>query len=407
MNDAPPTVDHPRPAHLVARAVVARLRFVVVLAVAFVVVGRWEQIRDGWDRLTRAARGVNPSANAVSPDTEYFCPMDPGVVSDWPGKCGACNMALVRRTKGDATPLPTGVVARMQLSPYRIQLAGIRTEPVDYRPLARELVLTGNVIDVTGSRCVIDADVFDRDLSLVKVGQNAEVKADGATPLAAHLREVKGDRARVEADDPAHALRTGARVVVTLREPVADAEPFRSLPSDPPALRKGEPRRVFVCPSHAEVVADKPGKCPIDARDDLEPRALLPNQRLGWWCPMHPMMTADRPGLACNECNGMPLVPRVVTYRPKGQVLAVPESAVVQTGARAVVFVERMPGMYDGVEVTLGPRCGDVYPVVSGLEPGQRVASAGALPARRRDAAQPEPGRRLLRRGQANGDDVG
>jgi hypothetical protein len=75
----------------------------------------------------------------------------------------------------------------------------------------------------------------------------------------------------------------------------------------------------------------------------------------------------------------MTLVPRAVTYRPAGQVLAVPESAVVDTGARAVVYVERMPGMFDGVEVVLGPRCGGYHAVASGLEPGDRVAAAGAF----------------------------
>ena len=35
--------------------------------------------------------------------------------------------------------------------------------------------------------------------------------------------------------------------------------------------------------------------------------------------------------------------------------------------------------MFDGVEVVLGPRCGDFYPVVRGLEVGQRVAFAGAF----------------------------
>lgn len=175
------------------------------------------------------------------------------------------------------------------------------------------------------------------------------------------------------------SLRTGSRVIVRARKPVADLEPFRSLPADPPPLRKDEPRTVYACPAHAEVLAEKPGKCPIDGKDGLEPRPLLANQRLGWWCPMHPGVTADRPGGQCKDCGGMTLVPRVVTYRPKGQVLAVPESAVVQTGSRSVVFVERMPGMFDGVEVVLGPRSGDLYPVVSGLEPGQRVASAGAF----------------------------
>ena len=69
----------------------------------------------------------------------------------------------------------------------------------------------------------------------------------------------------------------------------------------------------------------------------------------------------------------------MISYRPAGQVLAVPASAVVDAGLRKVVFVESMPGMFDGVEVVLGARCGDLYPVVRGLEAGQRVAIAGAF----------------------------
>src|SRR5262249_8824369 len=60
-------------------------------------------------------------------------------------------------------------------------------------------------------------------------------------------------------------------------------------------------------------------------------------------------------------------------------VLAVPESAVIDTGAKKVVFVEQMAGMYDAVEVRLGRRCGDFYPVLWGLEAGQKVVTAGAV----------------------------
>src|SRR5262249_37339940 len=77
--------------------------------------------------------------------TEYFCPMCPGVISDWPGKCPVCNMALVRRQRGAAVALPDGVVARMQLSPDRVQLAGVHTSPVAYRPLLPELRTPGLV----------------------------------------------------------------------------------------------------------------------------------------------------------------------------------------------------------------------------------------------------------------------
>jgi hypothetical protein len=94
---------------------------------------------------------------------------------------------------------------------------------------------------------------------------------------------------------------------------------------------------------------------------------------------MHPKVVADRAGASCDECGGMALIARVVTYAPRGEVLAVPERAVIDTGTRAVVYLERMPGVFDGVEVRLGPRCGAFYPVVEGLEAGQSVASAGAF----------------------------
>jgi hypothetical protein len=94
---------------------------------------------------------------------------------------------------------------------------------------------------------------------------------------------------------------------------------------------------------------------------------------------MHPEVTAEKPGAICRDCGGMALRPRVLAHAPAGQVLAVPQSAVIDSGDRRVVFVESMPGMYDAVEVVLGPRCGDFYPVVRGVEPGQRVVFAGAF----------------------------
>ena len=64
---------------------------------------------------------------------------------------------------------------------------------------------------------------------------------------------------------------------------------------------------------------------------------------------------------------------------PRGQVLSVPESAVVDTGTRKVVYVESEPGIYEGREVVLGSRSGDRFPVLEGLAPGEKVAAAGAF----------------------------
>jgi Cu(I)/Ag(I) efflux system membrane fusion protein len=61
-------------------------------------------------------------------------------------------------------------------------------------------------------------------------------------------------------------------------------------------------------------------------------------------------------------------------------VLHVPAEAVVMTGERNLVFVVQPDGMLAPREVTLGPRAGDRYQVLSGVAEGDRiVASANFL----------------------------
>jgi Cu(I)/Ag(I) efflux system membrane fusion protein len=57
--------------------------------------------------------------------------------------------------------------------------------------------------------------------------------------------------------------------------------------------------------------------------------------------------------------------------------LVIPASAPLITGKRAVVYVEKEPGLYYGTEVVLGPRAGEFYIVEEGLEEGQRVVTRG------------------------------
>jgi len=64
---------------------------------------------------------------------------------------------------------------------------------------------------------------------------------------------------------------------------------------------------------------------------------------------------------------------------PIGTVLAVPETAVVNTGKRSIVFVEMEPGMYEPVEVRLGRRAEGFYEVKGGLSEGQRVVVKGTF----------------------------
>src|SRR5262249_37694849 len=63
-------------------------------------------------------------------------------------KCPICAMPLSQRKKADKTgdeALPAGVVSRVQLTPYRVALAGVKTVEVGYRPLFKEIRTVGSV----------------------------------------------------------------------------------------------------------------------------------------------------------------------------------------------------------------------------------------------------------------------
>ncbi len=57
--------------------------------------------------------------------------------------------------------------------------------------------------------------------------------------------------------------------------------------------------------------------------------------------------------------------------------LAVPKSAVLDTGLRQIVYLDKGNGLYQGRQVTLGPEAGGYYPVIKGLAEGDRVVTAG------------------------------
>jgi multidrug efflux pump subunit AcrA (membrane-fusion protein) len=69
----------------------------------------------------------------------------------------------------------------------------------------------------------------------------------------------------------------------------------------------------------------------------------------------------------------------------RGLVPAVPDSAVIDTGSVKLVYRETAPGTYEGVLVRLGPRMAEpggtaaLYPVLGGLELGDRVVTNGSF----------------------------
>ena len=122
----------------------ARLRFIAILAVIGLIITQWDTLTAYYDKWTRPAE----SAQAQSVWDRILLPNAPLDYSRQPqGQVPHLFYALVQAQKGsgEIEPLPAGVVNRVQLTPYRIVLAGVHTSPVDYEPLTKEISAVGYV----------------------------------------------------------------------------------------------------------------------------------------------------------------------------------------------------------------------------------------------------------------------
>lgn len=109
-------------------------------------------------------------------------------------------------------------------------------------------------------------------------------------------------------------------------------------------------------------------------KERLAPGGVADTDRFveGYFCPVNPNQLFEQP----TPCP----LDQFPTKRVRiEKVPAVAEAAVIQTGTRNVVYREQEPGRFEMVEVKLGQRAGEFYPVIEGLKVGDRVATQGAF----------------------------
>ena len=428
----------------------ARLRFIGILFVIGLIITQWDTLTAYYDRWTRP---VDPAV-PVGSDIEYFCPMHPSVIRDNnKEKCPICFMPLSKRKKGDGKveALPAGVVNRVQLTPYRIVLAGVQTWPVDYYPLTKEITAVGYVeFDERGQRTVsarvagridklyanetgqmVDAGdelalLYSPDLS-VTVQNLLDAKRSG------NQEYLEGARTRLQllgiddeqiadilaADKPNTPLRirspiSGHVITKYVRE-------GQYVEEGTPLYELADLSTVWI---QAQVYEDDMAFLPIGLEQGSRPTQANglevtattrshPNEEFhGKLAFIYPHVDQDtrtvtvrfeldnpghrlRPGSTANVTlrikpdklpmfSGGKLDSARHEMLTQGRVLAVPESAVIDTGSQRIVYRESSPGTFEGVEVKLGPRMSSgegetLYPVLSGLEQGDLVVTSGSF----------------------------
>ncbi len=267
----------------------------------------------------------------------------------------------------------------------------------------------------------MQAEVFERDMGLIEAGQVVEVQSEAhpgkvfrgtvsyiQPELAAETRTV---RVRVDLENGDGRLKPGMYVSAVLRIPLGKREEMDATARPEPNPRTaGVERTVYVCEMHKEYAFDKPGECAKCGGMKLEETKIPNGSKLVYSCPDHPGVMLGAPGTCpgdekalewkvvvepaqvveewmcpahpnrtslqksrCPDCGQ-----EMKLYRHENA-LAAPFSAVIDTGIRKTVFIDRGEGTFDAVEVILGPRAGEYYQVLGGLAPGDRVVTAGAF----------------------------
>jgi len=431
---------------LVGWAAFNRVRFIAVLASVGLFIGYWDTLINYWDKWIQRRNVVS---RELESGHEFYCPMDPQVVrssyepnGDVP-KCPICGMPLTDRIKAETAKLPAGITGRVQLSPERIQLAGIKTVAAEYRPMAKQVKTVGYItFDESGlSRIVSRVDGYVEKLFMnenYNVVHRGEPLAEIYSPeLYSTARELVLATKGQGIDGIAASARTKLLLLGVSQEDID-----RMLASGEPAKRViiRSPRTGHVFEKKIVVGASVEAKMTLFEVADLstvwieadvyekdipflqvgqEVEATVeayPNRRFtGRITLVHPHLeTATRtnrvrmrlvnprhelrPGMFATVRINAPLE-SIEPYKsvaatsgrmtptglnsadtpPAYEFLVVPERAVVDTGAKKVVYVEREPGLFEGVEVELGPRQGDWFPVIHGLKPCDKVAAAGGF----------------------------
>lgn len=363
----------------------------------------------------------------------YLCPMHPQITSDKPGECPLCGMDLVKAQSSATSQQDShaseqhGDLHEVVLSPEQVILANVKTEAVQPRRLEATITAPGRITyDETrlaqitarfdgrietlsvaatgarvskgqpigtiyspeavatmqeylvalrsyeemrhseypdlaeGSKSLLDASRQRLKLWGLTDAQIAQLQRSGSPSLALSLHAPATGVVLKKWVQPGQYVKTGDVLyeVADLSQVWAEADVFEGQMND---VKVGH-QAVVTSPS-------QPGKSFTGTVSFVYP-FLNPETR-----SMKVRITLSNPDGALKPDMFVTASLRA----PGSEVLAVPASAVLDTGKRQVVYVEASPGTFRPRDVRLGNKVGAYYPVLEGLEAGEKVATSGGF----------------------------
>jgi Cu(I)/Ag(I) efflux system membrane fusion protein len=240
-------------------------------------------------------------------------------------------------------------------------------------------------------------DIYEYDLAWVRYGQRVDVIAEALPGKSFEGRvtfvepivreETRTIRVPVFVENEDHVLKPGMFVSAVIRSRLA---------KDGGAAPTGVEGK-FSCPMHPQVLREETGTCPVcempleqipgqasepEAADELVGPADPSPAEIATphFCPMKCEGEKNYESAGnCPVCK-MRLEPVEASRLPAGSgLLAVPASAVLDSGTRKIVYVEKSTGLFEPRELVLGPRAGEFFPVLEGVSEGERIVTRGGF----------------------------
>jgi membrane fusion protein, copper/silver efflux system len=393
---------------LASRRRVLRLSLVIVTAVLAVLLGACARTDGG--------------------ATQYQCPMHPTYISDKPGDCPICAMRLVpvqtakRPASGAAVGTGAAGLAPIDVDPEGLRLAGVRTAVAEHARIDRTIRAVGVVrpeetrirhvhtktsgyveklfIDFTGQPVKKGRPILSFYSPELLASQQEYARAREAAaglpksnnPAAREAAEqmLAGARRRLELFDvPASSIaeieRSGAtRRAVTLLAPVSGIVTskgvFEGMQIDPGTelFTVSDLSWVWI---EADVYENEASVVTVGQEAKLTLAYQPGIEMKGKVKYIYPYLNPDtrtlkvrfdfpNPGLALKL--DMYVAVELPVQSEEGVV--VPDSAVMDTGARQIVFVNPAAGRFEPRLVKVGIRAEGRAQILSGIAAGERVA---------------------------------
>ncbi|MCM0079979.1 efflux RND transporter periplasmic adaptor subunit [Geomonas sp. Red32] len=397
------------------------------------VVGSWMYKSGKLQKVPGWSKGDGTAKLETSSKVLYTCPMHPFIIKDAPGVCPICGMQLIKKVNQaqEATAQTpeqkqqAAQLGQVALSPTQQVMANVETVAVKKSPMYKEIAAVGIVQYDQARQAKVTAWAAGRidRLNINTVG--AYVSKDRPVAelyspdlVAAQQEYLLALKSRDQLkNSPIQSISQGGQgLVASARQRlkllgVKDSqiaslekagEPNIRIPIYTPLsgiviekivqqgqyVNMGDPlfsiadlSRVWV---EVEVYENdfpsvKVGEGVAITSQSYPGKTF--NGRVSFVYPfLDPKTRTVKVRVALNN-PGLMLKPdmfvNAVLKSSLGNTMTVPSQAVIDTGVRQVVWVEKSAGVFEPREVKVGAKAGDKIQILSGLNVGDKVAATG------------------------------